>query len=111
MKSLISDVEQSDDLAFNLNDISYLASEIGYPPDTINFHEPRNILIDMGNNFVAEVIDLAKMLAMGGKLTSQHFKKALRLKFGIEVDGPIEDFNVIKRRNMESDKVDEKLNK
>lgn len=51
------------------------------------------------------------MLAMGGKLTSQHFKKALRLKFGIEVDGPIEDFNVIKRRNMESDKVDEKLNK
>lgn len=53
MKSLISDVEQSDELAFNLNDISYLASEIGYPPDTINFHEPRNILIDMGNNFVA----------------------------------------------------------
>lgn len=92
-----------------------IAHDIGYPSDltssanSISFPDSKDLLVDIGNNFVAEILDCCKM--MNCKLTPAHVKKAIRLKFGIETDGPVEDFTIIKKRNMEHEKVDEKLNR
>jgi hypothetical protein len=111
MKNTFMEIDTGEELAFNRTDLSNLAMEIGHPPDTISFLDSKDLLVDVGNNFIAEVLDCAKLVNTGGKLTIAHIKKALRLKFGTEVGGPVEDYNTIKMRNMESDKIDEKLTK
>ncbi len=46
------------------------------------------------------MLDCAKQVNTGGKLNLGHVKKALRLRYSVEVGGPVEDFNTIKMRNM-----------
>lgn len=111
MKNNYLELDTGEELAFNRLDLTNLAADIGYPPESISFLDSKDLLVELGNNFVAEVLDLAKQVNTGGKLNIGHVKKALRLRFGVEVDGPVEDYNTIKMRNMESDKIDEKLTK
>jgi len=106
MKNTFLEPDTGDELAFNKLDLNNLSAEIGYPAESISFLDSKDLLVELGNNFIAEVLDCAKQLNTGGKLNLGHVKKALRLRFGVEVNGPAEDFNTIKIRNMESDKID-----
>lgn len=112
MRNTFLEPDNDDELAFNKLDLTNLATEIGYPSETISFMDSKDLLVELGNNFIEEVLDCVKQLNItGGRPNLNHVKKALRLRFGVEVGAPIENYDTIKLRNMESDKIDEKLTK
>ena len=100
MKNTFLEPDTGDEPAFNKLDLTNLATEIGHPAESISFLDSKDLLVDLGNNFIAEVLDCAKQVNTGGKLNIGHIKKALRLRFGVELNGPVEDYNTIKMRNM-----------
>lgn len=101
--------QQIDALVFNQDDIVTLLAEIGYNSDNLTRDkDSTRILIDMGCNFVDEVLDYCKMMRIQ-TLKPEHIDAAVRMKFGKvneKDDKKDKEIDRIKSKGIELQKID-----